>query len=99
MLGSPTTAVADAHTAGLLVHSYTFRAENNFLSSAYRIGADLTAYGNYQDETLLYLQLGIDGFFTDQPDFGARAVAAVPEPASVAVVGAVAVAALRRRRI
>jgi len=99
VLGSPTTAVADAHTAGLLVHPYTFRAENNFLSSAYRIGADLTAYGNYQDETLLYLQLGIDGFFTDQPDFGARAVASVPEPASVAVVGAVAVAALRRRRI
>jgi glycerophosphoryl diester phosphodiesterase len=103
VLGAPTTAVADAHAAGLLVHPFTFRAENNFLSLGYRVGTDLTAYGNYQAETLLYLNLGVDGFFTDQPDLGVRAVAAlavVPEPATVGLVGLGGLGLLvaRRRR-
>jgi glycerophosphoryl diester phosphodiesterase len=74
VLGAATTAVADAHAAGLLVHPYTFRAENNFLSGAYRIGTDPAAPGNYHDDTVLFLKLGIDGFFTDQPDLGVRSV-------------------------
>ena len=72
VIGSPTTAVADARAAGLLVHPFTFRAENNFLSVGFRVGGDLPAFGNYLDETLLYLELGVDGFFTDQPDLGVR---------------------------
>ena len=90
VLGAPTGAVANAHAAGLLVHAWTFRAENNFLSLAYRVGADPTAYGNFHEETLRYLELGIDGFFTDHPDRGVRAVAAlsaVPEPATVGLLG------------
>jgi glycerophosphoryl diester phosphodiesterase len=103
VLGAPTTAVADAHAAGLLVHAWTFRAENAFLSNGFRVGADPAALGDYEGEALRYLALGIDGFFTDHPDLGRRAVAAsvVPEPATVVLVGFGAVgllAAHRRRR-
>ncbi len=102
VLGAPTTAVADAHAAGLLVHPFTFRAENNFLSSGYRVGADPRALGDFEGETLLYINLGIDGFFTDHPGLGVRAVNAsvVPEPTTVALVavGGVGVLAARRRR-
>lgn len=104
VLGMPTNLVMDAHAAGLLVHPFTFRAENNFLSSAYRIGTDLSAFGNYQDETVLYLQLGIDGFFTDHPDLGVRAVGSisvVPEPSTLGLLafgGLGIVVAMRRRR-
>jgi glycerophosphoryl diester phosphodiesterase len=85
VLGAATTLVADAHAAGLLVHAYTFRAENAFLSAAHRKGADPAAYGDYDGETLRFLRLGIDGFFTDQPDLGVRAVAgaATPGPRSL----------------
>lgn len=103
VLGTPTNLVMDAHAAGLLVHPFTFRGENNFLSNAFRVGSDPTVIGLYVDETLLYLNLGIDGFFTDHPDLGVRAVAAVnvvPEPASLALLtaGALAILALKRRR-
>ncbi len=86
VLGSPTSLVQDAHAAGLEVHAYTFRAENNFLTTAYRIGTTLSDFGNYHDETLQYLQLGLDGFFTDQPDRGVLVVQAIPEPGTVVMV-------------
>lgn len=83
ILGAPKTLVADAHAAGLQVHAFTFRAENNFLSLGYRIGTDVTAYGDYVGETGKYLRLGLDGFFTDQADFGVMAVQSIPEPATI----------------
>lgn len=43
--GQPTTIVADAHAAGLLVHAWTFRAENAFLPTASRTGTDPAALG------------------------------------------------------
>ncbi|MGZ8376099.1 MAG: glycerophosphodiester phosphodiesterase [Gemmatirosa sp.] len=103
VLGSPTTAVDDAHAAGLLVHPFTFRAENNFLSAGYRLGTDPTVFGRFLDETLLYLELGVDGFFTDHPDLGVRAVnavAVVPEPSTVVLLasGGVALLVMQRRR-
>ncbi len=69
-LGTPTTLVADAHAIGLLVHPYTFRAENTFLPVDYRVGTDPAAYGRAIDEQIAYLRTGIDGLFTDQPDIG-----------------------------
>jgi len=72
-LGSTTTLVRDAHAAGLLVHPYTFRAENQFLPTDYRTGADPNAYGRILAEITAYLSAGIDGFFTDQADIGVLA--------------------------
>ena len=72
-LGKPTSLVADAHRAGLLVHPYTFRAENSFLPADYRRGTTDSDYGRVIDEMTVYLQTGIDGFFTDQADIGVLA--------------------------
>ena len=69
-LSRPTTLVSDAHAAGLLVHPYTFRAENTFLPADFRVGANATAYGRAIDEQVRFLRTGIDGLFTDQSDIG-----------------------------
>ncbi len=69
-LGKPTELVDNAHGSGLLVHPYTFRAENSFLPSDYRVGAGEADYGRAIDEQIAYLATGIDGLFTDQPDIG-----------------------------
>lgn len=73
-LGAPTTLVADAHAAGLLVHAWTFRAENEFLPKAYRSGADPAALGDMVGEVRCFLAAGVDGIFSDQPDLGVAAV-------------------------
>ncbi|MFC4136974.1 glycerophosphodiester phosphodiesterase [Hamadaea flava] len=72
-LAAPTSLVADAHTAGLVVHPYTFRAENQFLPADYRVGTDPNAYGKALDEQITFLRTGIDGLFTDQADIGVLA--------------------------
>lgn len=75
-LGKPTSFVDDAHKAGLLVRLYTFRPENRFLPADYRNGADENARNEAGSvaEIRRYLALGIDGFFTDDPALGRRAV-------------------------
>lgn len=72
-LGSPTAVVADAHAAGLIVHIWTMRAENNFLPAEFRVGADPATLGDLAAEIQVFLGTGIDGFFTDQPDIGVLA--------------------------
>ena len=72
-LGTPTTLVADAHAKGLVVHGWTFRAENAFLPLDFRSSTDPNAYGDLEAEIKRFLEIGMDGFFTDQPDFGVRA--------------------------
>jgi len=69
-LAESTGLVADAHRAGLVVHGWTFRAENAFLPRTLRSGSDEAAHGALSRELRVFLDEGIDGFFTDFPDIG-----------------------------
>jgi glycerophosphoryl diester phosphodiesterase len=69
-LGSPTQVVPNAHAAGLVVHTWTLRAENTFLPTNLRLGSDPTAYGDMVAEALRFLEAGVDGYFTDQSIIG-----------------------------
>ncbi|AXH95685.1 glycerophosphodiester phosphodiesterase [Ornithinimicrobium avium] len=74
--GQDTGLVERAHRAGLLVHPWTFRAENTFLLTDFRVGDDPGAHGDLAGQISAFLQVGVDGFFTDHPDVGAAAVQA-----------------------
>jgi len=65
-------ALEDASDFVALVHAYTFRAENEFLPTPLRTSADPTALGVAADELAVFLQLGIDGFFTEHTDIGVK---------------------------
>ncbi|MDW4909905.1 glycerophosphodiester phosphodiesterase [Streptomyces sp. ADMS] len=72
-LTSPTTLVADAHAAGLILHPYTMRNENPFLPTNFRNGTDADAFGDAFGAYRTYFATGIDGVFTDNPDTGVLA--------------------------
>ncbi|GAA5123472.1 glycerophosphodiester phosphodiesterase [Haloechinothrix salitolerans] len=72
-LGAATDLVPDAHDAGLVVHPYTFRAENAFLPTDYRSSDDPAEHGEVIGELGAYYDLGVDGVFTDFPDLGVAA--------------------------
>lgn len=74
-LGATTTLVTDAHSVGLEVHGWTFRAENFFLPDEFDPSANPADFGNMKGQVLAFNALGMDGFFTDQPDLGVAAVA------------------------
>ena len=70
---APTSLVTDAHAAGLVVHPYTFRRENGFLPAGMSAGNPTDplypqASGDLLAELRLFLALGVDGVFTDNPD-------------------------------
>jgi glycerophosphoryl diester phosphodiesterase len=72
-LGQPTTLVRDAHRAGLLVHPFTFRPENEFLAADFRVGNPSSpefrrARGDQPAELAMYYELGVDGLFADNAD-------------------------------
>ena len=67
-LGSPSSLITQAHAAGLDVIPYTFRAENTFLPTDYRLGSSPADFGRAIDEDVTFLQAGVDGLFCDQPD-------------------------------
>ncbi|MEO5853056.1 MAG: esterase-like activity of phytase family protein [Nocardioides sp.] len=66
----PTEVIGDAHRAGLVVHPYTFRVENQFLPLQFRSSSDPNAPGDLAGELRVFLRAGIDGFFTDNPAIG-----------------------------
>ncbi|MGE0060295.1 MAG: glycerophosphodiester phosphodiesterase family protein, partial [Dehalococcoidia bacterium] len=67
------TLVETAHEQGLLVHGWTYRAENVFLPCRLRRGDAAAAEymrqpGDFEAELELHFSLGVDGIFTDFPD-------------------------------
>lgn len=71
------TFIADAHTAGLKVHPYTFRPENNFLPAPLKCSSDKPAErcpSGALKEFEAYFKAGVDGVFTDDPALGREAV-------------------------
>ncbi|MGZ8219392.1 glycerophosphodiester phosphodiesterase [Methylomagnum sp.] len=57
---APASVVADAHAAGLMVHTWTFRNEPRYLAADYQ--------GDPIEEYKQFFCLGIDGVFSDFPD-------------------------------
>jgi glycerophosphoryl diester phosphodiesterase len=64
-LKAPTSLINDAHAAGLKVHAWTFRNEDEYLAPDYK--------GNSQAEYEQFFKLGIDGVFSDFPDSAVNA--------------------------
>ncbi|MBW4664979.1 MAG: glycerophosphodiester phosphodiesterase [Chroococcus sp. CMT-3BRIN-NPC107] len=79
VLQDVTTLIDDAHAAGLLVHSYTFRSEDYFLAPDYE--------GNPELEYEQIFALGVDGVFSDNPDVAVavrdRVSEPIPEPTTL----------------
>jgi len=67
-LRPPTSLVDDAHRARLLVHPWTFRSDPAFLSPDYE--------GDAVREYEQFLELGVDGLFSDFPDLAREKVEA-----------------------
>jgi len=62
-----------ARAAGLGIHPWTMRAENEFLPVALRSSGDAATYGDLRAEIHALLDAGITGFFSDHPDLAVRA--------------------------
>jgi glycerophosphoryl diester phosphodiesterase len=63
-LTAATSLVKDAHAANLLVHPYTFRNEERYLAADYK--------GDPELEYRQFIQLGVDGYFTDFSGTGVK---------------------------
>ncbi len=72
-IGNPSPLVSQAQAAGLMVHPWTVRAENNFLPLKLRNGADLASHGNVERLLRSLYAAGIDGLFSDFPALAVRA--------------------------
>lgn len=80
---APTTLVTDAHANRLVVHPFTFRAENVFLPRDFQIGDPANPLfaglrGDFPAELVQFDGLGLDGLFTDQPDVAVAVRAGLP---------------------
>ena len=68
--GTPSSLITDAHTAGLKVAAWTFRAENAFLPEPDRIGTEPAAHGRLRERLARFATYGLDAAFMDQPALG-----------------------------
>ena len=75
-LAASTGLAAAARKAGLLVGTWTFRPENHFIAADFKDASGDAARNEAGSvaEIRRYLAEGIDGFFTDDPALGRRAV-------------------------
>ena len=75
-LDAPTALAADVRAAGLRLETWTFRPENRFIAADFRDGGGEHARNEAGSiaEMRRYLQLGLDGFFTDDPALGVKAL-------------------------
>jgi glycerophosphoryl diester phosphodiesterase len=74
---TPSDVIRFAHEAKLIVHSWTFRPEDPFLPASLRSAGGTASTRNETGsitEIQEYLRAGLDGFFTDDPSVGRRAV-------------------------
>jgi glycerophosphoryl diester phosphodiesterase len=75
---APTDLVTRAHAANLVVHPWTFRAENYFLPAELRRG-DASApgymrqHGDIDAELRAFYAAGVDGVFSDFPGMAVAA--------------------------
>jgi glycerophosphoryl diester phosphodiesterase len=73
-LAAPSPVIDSAHDVGLEVHTWTFRRENQFLAADFRSSTDPNGIGDMVGEVRVFMEAGLDGFFTDNPDLGVAAV-------------------------
>jgi glycerophosphoryl diester phosphodiesterase len=73
-LAAPSTVIREAHRVGLDVHTWTFRRENQFMPTEFRSSTDPNGIGDLVGEIRVFMEAGLDGFFTDNPDLGTAAV-------------------------
>jgi glycerophosphoryl diester phosphodiesterase len=69
---APTDLVQRAHAANLVVHPWTFRAENFFLPDSMRRGDPsardyMRQHGDLEAEIHAFMSAGVDGLFSDFP--------------------------------
>ena len=55
------------------MHPFTLRRENQFMAVNFRRGTDPNAPGDLAAEVRAFLDAGVDGLFTDNPDIGVAA--------------------------
>jgi glycerophosphoryl diester phosphodiesterase len=74
---TPSEVIRYAHENNMIVHSWTFRPEDPFLPASLRTTGGTASTRNEAGsitEIQQYLKAGLDGFFTDDPSVGRRAV-------------------------
>ncbi len=72
-LTEPSSVVDDAHAAGLEVHVWTMRDENQFMARDFWNGANPNAKGDAFAEYTAFFEAGVDGVFSDHPDTAVEA--------------------------